>query len=127
MKSGVSRAHTTGTCNGFLLQCCVLLCRLLCSPHWRPHPGGAFEFTGFYELERRDAKAIILNKTHIWADSLKVFCFLCPSQSLVPYIIEMGTFKMYTKVVLYLKNVFLSLNPSFRGLNHPPSYDSVVN
>ena len=53
-----------------------------------------------------------LHKTHIWANSLKTVCFLCFLLfwcPLLPYI-ETGTLKIYTKMVLYMQNEFLTSN-----------------
>ena len=66
----------------------------------------AFGFTRIGEEERRDGEAIALHKTHIWANSLKPVCFLCFLLIWCPLLpfIETGTLKIYTKMVLYMKN-----------------------
>ena len=65
-------------------------------------------FTRIGEEERRDGEAIALHKTHIWANSLKPVCFLCFLLFWCPLLpfIETGTLKIYTKMVLYMKNEF---------------------
>ena len=60
---------------------------------------------------------LALHNPHIWANSLKpvcVLCFLlfwCP---LLPFI-ETGTLKIYTKMVLYMKNEIFDLNTPSMG------------
>ena len=55
---------------------------------------------------------LALHNPHIWANSLKPVCFLlfllfwCP---LLPFI-DTGTLKIYTKMVLYMQNEFLTSN-----------------
>ena len=76
-------------------------------------------FTRIGEEERRDGEAIALHKTHIWANSLKPVCFLCFLLFWCPLlpVIETGTLKIYTKMVLYMKNEFLTSNTPSWGLN----------
>ena len=76
-------------------------------------------FTRIGEEERRDGEAIALHKTHIWANSLKPVCFLCFLIFWCPLlpVIETGTLKIYTKMVLYMKNEFLTSNTPSWGLN----------
>ena len=75
-------------------------------------------FTRIGEEERRDGEAIALHKTHIWANSLKpvrFLCFLlfwCP---LLPFI-ETGTLKIYTKMILYMKNEIFDLKYPLHGV-----------
>ena len=70
-------------------------------------------FTRIGEEERRDGEAIALHKTHIWANSLKPVCFLCFLLIWCPLLpfIETGTLKIYTKMVLYMKNELLTSIP----------------
>ena len=72
----------------------------------------AVGFTRIGEEERRDGEAIALHKTHIWANSLKQVCFLCFLLFWCPLLpfIETGTLKIYTKMVLYMKNELLTSN-----------------
>ena len=72
----------------------------------------SFGFTRIGEEERRDGEAIALHKTHIWANSLKPVCFLCFLLIWCPLLpfIETGTLKIYTKMVLYMKNELLTSN-----------------
>ena len=74
-------------------------------------------FTRIGEEERRDGEAIALHKTHIWANSLKPVCFLCFLLFWCPLLpfIETGTLKIYTKMVLYMKNEFLTSNTPSMG------------
>ena len=62
---------------------------------------------------------LALHKTHIWANSLKPVCFLCFLLFWCPLlpVIETGTLKIYTKMVLYMKNEFLTSNTPSWGLN----------
>ena len=78
---------------------------------------GRIGFTRIGEEERRDGEAIALHKTHIWANSLKPVCFLCFLLFWCPLLpfIETGTLKIYTKMVLYMKNEFF-----FFDLKYPP-------
>ena len=75
--------------------------------------GRVFGFTRIGEEERRDGEAIALHKTHIWANSLKPVCFLCFLLIWCPLLpfIETGTLKIYTKMVLYMKNELLTSIP----------------
>ena len=84
----------------------LLLLRLL------PPLPDSFGFTRIGEEERRDGEAIALHKTHIWANSLKPVCFLCFLLIWCPLLpfIETGTLKIYTKMVLYMKNELLTSN-----------------
>ena len=74
-------------------------------------------FTRIGEEERRDGEAIALHKTHIWANSLKPVCFLCFLLFWCPLlpVIETGTLKIYTKMVLYMKNEFFDLKYPLMG------------
>ena len=74
-------------------------------------------FTRKGEEERRDGEAIALHKTHIWANSLKPVCFLCFLLFWCPLlpVIETGTLKIYTKMVLYMKNEFFDLKYPLMG------------
>ena len=74
--------------------------------------GEGVGFTRIGEEERRDGEAIALHKTHIWANSLKPVCFLCFLLIWCPLLpfIETGTLKIYTKMVLYMKNELLTSN-----------------
>ena len=75
-------------------------------------------FTRIGEEERRDGEAIALHKTHIWANSLKPVCFLCFLlfwSPLLPFI-ETGTLKIYTKMVLYMKNEIFDLKYPLHGV-----------
>ena len=51
---------------------------------------------------------LALHNPHIWANSLKPVCFLCFLLFWCPLlpVIETGTLKIYTKMVLYMKNEF---------------------
>ena len=75
-------------------------------------------FTRIGEEERRDGEAIALHKTHIWANSLKLVCFLCFLLFWCPLLpfIETGTLKIYTKMVLYMKNEFFDLKYPLHGV-----------
>ena len=55
---------------------------------------------------------LALHNPHIWANSLKPVCFLCFLLFWCPLLpfIETGTLKIYTKMVLYMKNEFLTSN-----------------
>ena len=77
----------------------------------------AVGFTRIGEEERRDGEAIALHKTHIWANSLKPVCFLCFLLFWCPLLpfIETGTLKIYTKMVLYMKNENFDLNTPSMG------------
>ena len=81
-------------------------------------PGGGFGFTRIGEEERRDGEAIALHKTHIWANSLKPVCFLCFLLFWCPLLpfIETGTLKIYTKMVLYMKNEIFDLKYPLHGV-----------
>ena len=75
-------------------------------------------FTRIGEEERRDGEAIALHKTHIWANSLKPVCFLCFLLFWCPLLpfIETGTLKIYTKMVLYMKNEVFDLKYPLHGV-----------
>ena len=62
---------------------------------------------------------LALHNPHIWANSLKPVCFLCFLLFWCPLLpfIETGTLKIYTKMVLYMKNEFLTSNTPPWGLN----------
>ena len=77
-----------------------------------------FGFTRIGEEERRDGEAIALHKTHIWANSLKPVCFLCFLLLWCPLLpfIETGTLKIYTKMVLYMKNEIFDLKYPLHGV-----------
>ena len=83
------------------------------------HVARPIGFTRIGEEERRDGEAIALHKTDIWANSLKPVCFLCFLLFWCPVLpfIETGTLKIYTKMVLYMKNEFLTSNTPHWGLN----------
>ena len=87
------------------------------SPHPRTHRGD-LGFTRIGEEERRDGEAIALHKTHIWANSLKPVCFLCFLLFWCPLLpfIESGTLKIYTKMVLYMKNEIFDLKYPLHGV-----------
>ena len=55
---------------------------------------------------------LALHNPHIWANSLKPVCFLCFLLLWCPLLpfIETGTLKIYTKMVLYMKNELLTSN-----------------
>ena len=55
---------------------------------------------------------LALHNPHIWANSLKPVCFLCFLLSWCPLLpfIGTGTLKIYTKMVLYMQNEFLTSN-----------------
>ena len=76
-------------------------------------------FTRIGGEEIRDGEAIALHKTHIWANSLKPVCFLCFLLFWCPLLpfIETGTLKIYTKMVLYMKNEIFDLKYPPWGLN----------
>ena len=78
----------------------------------------SFGFTRIGGEERRDGEAIALHKTHIWANSLKPVCFLCFLLFWCPLLpfIETGTLKIYTKMILYMKNEIFDLNTPSMGL-----------
>ena len=78
-----------------------------------------FGFTRIGEEERRDGEAIALHKTHIWANSLKPVCFLCFLLFWCPLLpfIETGTLKIYTKMVLYMKNEIFDLKYPLHGVS----------
>ena len=75
-------------------------------------------FTRIGQEERRDGEAIALHKTHIWANSLKPVCFLCFLLFWCPLLpfIETGTLKIYTKMVLYMKNEIFALKYPLHGV-----------
>ena len=81
-------------------------------------PVGTVGFTRIGEEERRDGEAIALHKTHIWANSLKPVCFLCFLLFWCPLLpfIETGTLKIYTKMVLYMKNEIFDLKYPLHGV-----------
>ena len=83
-----------------------------------PHIGHTLGFTRIGEEERRDGEAIALHKTHIWANSLKPGCFLCFLLFWCPLLpfIETGTLKIYTKMVLYMKNEIFDLKYPLHGV-----------
>ena len=56
---------------------------------------------------------LALHNPHIWANSLKPVCFLCFLLIWCPLLpfIETGTLKIYTKMVLYMKNELLTSIP----------------
>ena len=60
---------------------------------------------------------LALHNPHIWANSLKPVCFLCFLLFWCPLLpfIETGTLKIYTKMVLYMKNEFLTSNTPSMG------------
>ena len=60
---------------------------------------------------------LALHNPHIWANSLKPVCFLCFLLFWCPLLpfIETGTLKIYTKMVLYMKNKFLTSNTPSMG------------
>ena len=74
-----------------------------------PKPGTPSQQMGKYV--RRLAQ-LALHNPHIWANSLKPVCFLCFLLFWCPLLpfIETGTLKIYTKMVLYMKNEFLTSN-----------------
>ena len=84
----------------------------------RYHQVQPIGFTRIGEEERRDGEAIALHKTHIWANSLKPVCFLCFLLFWCPLLpfIETGTLKIYTKMVLYMKNEIFDLKYSLHGV-----------
>ena len=91
----------------------------------RPHQPIVFSskrpvlgFTRIGEEERRDGEAIALHKTHIWANSLKPVCFLCFLLFWCPFLpfIESGTLKIYTIMVLYMKNEIFDLKYPLHGV-----------
>ena len=55
---------------------------------------------------------LALHNPHIWANSLKPVCLLCFLLFWCPLLpfIETGTLKIYTKMVLYMQNEFLTSN-----------------
>ena len=84
----------------------------------RQGSSGALGFTRIGEEEGGDGEAIALHKTHIWANSLKPVCFLCFLLfwcRLLPFI-ETGTLKIYTKMVLYMKNEIFDLKYPLHGV-----------
>ena len=85
--------------------------------HVQIDSGRLVGFTRIGEEERRDGEAIALHKTHIWANSLKPVCFLCFLLFWGPLlpVIETGTLKIYTKMVLYMKNEFFDLKYPLMG------------
>ena len=60
---------------------------------------------------------LALHNPHIWANSLKPVCFLCFLLFWCPLLpfIETGTLKIYTKMVLYMKNEIFDLNTPSMG------------
>ena len=60
---------------------------------------------------------LALHNPHIWANSLKPVCFLCFLLFWCPLlpVIETGTLKIYTKMVLYMKNEFFDLKYPLMG------------
>ena len=61
---------------------------------------------------------LALHNPHIWANSLKPVCFLCFLLFWCPLLpfIETGTLKIYTKVVLYMKNEIFDLKYPLHGV-----------
>ena len=68
-------------------------------------------------LVTRKLAQLALHNPHIWANSLKPVCFLCFLLFWCPLLpfIETGTLKIYTKMVLYMKNEFLTSNTPSMG------------
>ena len=61
---------------------------------------------------------LALHNPHIWANSLKPVCFLCFLlfwSPLLPFI-ETSTLKIYTKMVLYMKNEIFDLKYPLHGV-----------
>ena len=60
---------------------------------------------------------LALHNPHIWANSLKPVCFLCFMLFWCPSLpfIETGTLKIYTKMVLYMKNEIFDLKYPLMG------------
>ena len=61
---------------------------------------------------------LALHNPHIWANSLKPVCFLCFLLFRCPLLpfIETGTLKIYTKMVLYMKNEIFDLKYPLHGV-----------
>ena len=61
---------------------------------------------------------LALHNPHIWANSLKPVCFLCFLLFWCPLLpfIETGTLKIYTKMVLYMKNEIFDLKYPLHGV-----------
>ena len=61
---------------------------------------------------------LALHNPHIWANSLKPVCFLCFVLFWCPLLpfIETGTLKIYTKMVLYMKNEIFDLKYPLHGV-----------
>ena len=61
---------------------------------------------------------LALHNPHIWANSLKPVCFLCFLLFWCPLLpfIEAGTLKIYTKMVLYMKNEIFDLKYPLHGV-----------
>ena len=61
---------------------------------------------------------LALHNPHIWANSLKPVCFLCSLLFWCPLLpfIETGTLKIYTKMVLYMKNEIFDLKYPLHGV-----------
>ena len=61
---------------------------------------------------------LALHNPHIWANSFKPVCFLCFLLFWCPLLpfIETGTLKIYTKMVLYMKNEIFDLKYPLHGV-----------
>ena len=61
---------------------------------------------------------LALHNPHIWANSLKPVCFVCFLLFWCPLLpfIETGTLKIYTKMVLYMKNEIFDLKYPLHGV-----------
>ena len=73
----------------------------------------------FQEIKRNWVLAqLALHNPHIWANSLKPVCFLCFLLFWCPLLpfIETGTLKIYTKMVLYMKNEIFDLKYPLHGV-----------
>ena len=120
---GLSAWQTTPSWTVYRLACHPLLSWLrltfaMAPDAARPGSDQWLGFTRIGEEERRDGEAIALHKTHIWANSLKPVCFLCFLLFWCPLLpfIETGTLKIYTKMVLYMKNDIFHLKYPLHGV-----------
>ena len=66
----------------------------------------------------RQLAQLALHNPHIWANSLKPVCFLCFLLFWCPLLpfIETGTLKIYTKMILYMKNEIFDLKYPLHGV-----------
>ena len=95
---------------------CVLVCALCmypAAPRWGVRRGCVCLGSVSAALAQ-----LALHNPHIWANSLKPVCFLCFLLFWCPLLpfIETGTLKIYTKMVLYMKNEIFDLKYPLHGV-----------